>query len=209
MRNDLEKREKYEWCNTWWEDANDRSKPRVLLIGDSIAVGYRPYVSEMLKAYARVDMYASSRGLDDPAYEKELLLLLSEYAYSVIHFNNGLHGMHLSQEEYRRDLEGALRVILLAQPGAKIIAATSTPVTLDGQPGELNDKVNANVVKRNVAVIEAAEKLGIEVNDLYGPMLGRSEYRLPDGYHYNADGQKRQAERVAGAIKRAMAEIAL
>jgi lysophospholipase L1-like esterase len=46
-----------------------------------------------------------------------------------------------------------------------------------------------------------ADKTHVVINDLYMPMLGHSEYRVDDGYHYNEEGEKEQAEWVVKAIK--------
>lgn len=61
-------REHCEWCNLWWEQANNETLPRVLFIGDSITAGYRPLVQQALQGSACIDMCASSRAIDDPAF---------------------------------------------------------------------------------------------------------------------------------------------
>jgi lysophospholipase L1-like esterase len=204
MRQDLNKRERYEWCNTWWEDANNAEGPRVLLVGDSITVGYRPFVNELLKNEALADMYASSRGLDDPSYAKELKYMLSEYPYRVIHLNNGLHGMHLSEGEYREGFIATVQLISEIQPEAVIVLVTSTPVTKDGIPEEISDAVNSVVIARNASLRKIAQKYALPINDLYSLMLGKSGLCISDGYHYNTDGQKLQAETVVSAVKNAI-----
>lgn len=47
-----------EWCDYWWENAPDQTKPRVLLVGDSVTRAYRPYVNEFLGKEILADMTA-------------------------------------------------------------------------------------------------------------------------------------------------------
>ena len=39
--------EMYEWDNTWWEQAPDTDRKRVLYIGDSISCGIRRIATEV------------------------------------------------------------------------------------------------------------------------------------------------------------------
>ena len=198
------KREQFEWCNYWWEEAADTKNPRVLVIGDSITAGYRPFVNDLLKETALVDMYASSRSINDRSYFKELEHALSEYPYRVIHFNNGLHGIHLSIDEYCSNLIKIIFLIQSKQPAARIILATSTPVTLAGHPDEQDEGMNRIICERNQIVIETAATHHLPVDELYAAMLGKSDIRMEDGYHYNEKGKAIQAEIVAFVIKGAM-----
>ena len=88
---DYSNREKYEWADFWWNDAHDPSKPRVLIVGDSITNGCSGVVYKLLADVALVDKYVSSKNVKDPALLKEMRYMLSEYKYKVIHFNHGLH----------------------------------------------------------------------------------------------------------------------
>lgn len=198
-------REQYEWCNYWWEEANDGSKPRVLLVGDSIAAGYRPYVNALLKDALLADQYASSRSITDGSFMKELDHALSEYPYRLVHFNNGLHGVHVTIGEYRCALDAVISMISHKQPEARIVLATTTPVTVRDCPERINEETDRMVAERNRAVYDKADSLGLYVNDLYTPMLGKSALRVSDGYHYTEEGRKYQAEIVAAAIRGALA----
>jgi len=85
-------REPIEWCDIWLEGAFDEERSRVLIIGDSIARSYYPKVRDVLKEHYACGRIASSKCVADPAFFPELELVLREYSFSVIHFNNGLHG---------------------------------------------------------------------------------------------------------------------
>lgn len=196
----IRRRNNCEWSNFWWEDANDHKKPRVLLVGDSIAVGYRPFVYARLGEWACVDMYASSRAICDPAYMKEIRYSLSEYTYRAVHFNNGLHGDYVTAGEYRRQLETVVNLIRNRQPDAGIVLALSTPVTKIGNTAVFDEEKNVVICKRNSIVTDVAHQYGLIINDLYELMRGKSEVRLNDGYHYKPEGQRIQADKVAAIV---------
>lgn len=197
----IKKREKYEWIRIWWESANDDSKPRVLLIGDSITAGYRPIVNEIMHETAMIDQLATSRAINDPALVKELNYMLSEYDYEVIQFNNGLHGWHIDDKEYKETLGKIIKLIMTFQSNCKIILVTTTPSTKKGYTTELNLEKNKIIVSRNKIVSLVAEKHGLTVNDLYSDIFGNSQIRAEDGSHYTAEGYKLLAEKVAMSIK--------
>ena len=95
--------ETYEWDNTWWEHAPDTSLPRVLFIGDSISCGHRRMVTPLLDGKAWVDGFGTSKAVDNPWFIRSLELFVSQMPHcEMILFNNGLHGFHLSTEEYAK-----------------------------------------------------------------------------------------------------------
>lgn len=93
--------EPIEWSDFRWEQESATDKPRVLFIGNSISVGYFPFVSEMLKEQANCDHYATSRSVEDSALYRETKIAMGNYNHKVIHFNNGLHGWHLNSAQYK------------------------------------------------------------------------------------------------------------
>lgn len=195
--------EKYEWCDFWWEETEKKDKPRVLMIGDSITRAYRPKVFQLIKDKAYVDMLATSKAIDNPSLVCEIDYILGheDFKYKIIHFNNGLHGWHISEEEYEKHLEAVVKHILDNCKGAKLILTLSTPVTVDGKKDVINTELTAKVQNRNIAVVKIASKYMLEIDDLYTPMFGKSELRVDDGYHYNETGEKVQGAIVADKIK--------
>ncbi len=191
--------ETYEWCDFWWEKTDGDGKPRVLLIGDSITRAYRPKVQELLKDTAYVDMLATSKAVDNPSLIHEIGYILKHenFKYKAIHFNNGLHGPHMSAGEYREGMEAVIRFISENCGQAQIILTLSTPVTVEGKRDVPDTGLNRKVTDRNNAVSSLAKKYGLAVDDLYTPMFGVSGYRVDDGLHYNAEGERAQAEIVA------------
>lgn len=193
--------EKYEWTNTWWDEPSIEGK-RVLLVGDSITNAYRIHVKDILGGAIYMDMLATSRALDNPSFWEELRHMLLLTQYDVIHFNNGLHGFHLSRVMYEEKYEEILKDISRDNPRAKIILTTSTPVMCKEDSGTLSESENNTVIERNGAVKRLAEKLRLPINDLYTLVLGNAAIKSGDGYHFNTEGQKLQAVQVAECIMR-------
>ena len=193
-------REQFEWSNHWWSNANDLSIPRVLLIGDSISCGYSPVVTKILADKVHVDRLANSRLVSDPTHMKESALFVDEYDYKVIHFNNGLHGQHASDEEYGQGLRKYVELLLKKSKSAKLIWAASTPITLAEDSTKLDEKKNAQVISRNKIAAEIMDEYKIPINDLYSLVVGNADVRVGDGYHYNEAGSKLLGEQVAEVI---------
>ena len=200
----LLQRETFEWTNIWYDHADDESLPRVLLIGDSISVGYSPVVTEILQGKVHVDRLGTSRSLNDPVLAKETVARLGEYAYRVIHFNNGLHGWHLADDIYEAALRAYTDLLQRLGQGAKLVWASSTPVTVANRTDAIDEGRNAQLLHRNARAAAVMAARGIPIDDLYALMLGKADLRSPDGYHYNAEGQQVLGKAVAEAVLKAM-----
>ncbi len=192
-------REKYEWSNIWWDCANDDSLPRVLLIGDSISCGYSPKVTKLLAGKAHVDRLGTSRSINDPVLLKETAMMLEEYDYAAIHFNNGLHGFHLEGPAYAAALGEYVRLLQKLGGGAPLIWASSTPITERDHVDVLAEN-NEKVTARNALAAEIMKAQEIPTSDLYQVVVGKPELRSEDGYHYNGQGYDVLAKAVADAV---------
>lgn len=197
--------EKYEWSNIWWDCADDPTLPRVLLIGDSIACGYSGVVTRLLAGRYHVDRLGTSRSINDPVLAKQTVLMLQEWPYVAVHFNNGLHGFHLDDADYAAALREYLTLIRQHCGAAKLIWASSTPITCNGDPTVLAED-NSVVTARNQRAAEVMTAEGVPVNDLYSVVLGKPELRVPDGFHYNAAGYELLGKAVAEAVLKALGQ---
>lgn len=197
-------REGMEWANFWWEHAPDKTLPRVLLIGDSITNQYKGEVQKLLAGKANVDMMATSANILDPQFTAAVKLAIGDYKHAVIHFNNGLHGFHLTDAEYEAGLRALVALFRELEPQAKLIWASNTPVVDPKQVDTLAGG-NATVLRRNASADRVMAELGIPINDLYTPSVGHPEYRNPgDGYHYNQQGKTVQAAAVTKVVSEAL-----
>jgi len=193
------RRERIEWCDTWVMGANEAKLPRVLLVGDSICKSYYGAVEKALDGKALCARLATSKSLCDPAFLKELGLLLDDYPFAVIHINNGLHGWDYSEDDYAKHLPIVLEFIRQHAKGAKLIWANTTPVRKGKAVTEIDPKTD-RVRERNMIANKIAQEQSIPVNDLFTPVIDHPEYFSEDGVHFNASGTPVLAERVTAAI---------
>ena len=129
---------------------DDPKLPRVLLIGDSISVGYTLPVRALLQGKANVHRILENGGSTSRGLEK-LQSWLGDGKWDVIHFNWGLHdlkymddkGKYVTPDQGKQvaplpEYESNLRKLVarMKATGAKLIWATITPIP-DGelQPG--------------------------------------------------------------------------
>src|ERR1700722_18699496 len=103
--------ESIEWCDNWICHADETHLPRVLLIGDSITRAYYPEVEKHLAGKAYVARLSTSAFISDPALARQITMVLSQYKFDVIHFNNGMHGWQHSEKEYDQAFPGFLAAI--------------------------------------------------------------------------------------------------
>jgi lysophospholipase L1-like esterase len=186
---------------------DDPKLPRVLLIGDSISIGYTLEVRKLLAGKANahripVNGGPTSRGV------AELDRWLGTNHWDVIHFNWGLHDLKVMtngqhQVEFA-DYEANLRqlVVKLKATGAKLIWASTTPVP----KGKLNPpRGEADVVRYNAAALRVMKETGVPVNDLHAFALPRlAEIQRPVNVHFTPAGSAQLARPVAEAITAAL-----
>ncbi len=196
-------REDVEWLDVWLPDANASDRPRVLLIGDSIARGYGPEVERRLQGRAYLARLATSKGLGDPALLAEVALVLGQSRFDVVHFNNGLHGFGYSEDEYRAAFPALLEAIRKGARDAKLIWATTTPIRDRDQPRRFDPRTD-RVRARNAIAAKIVAAGKIPVDDLFGLSEGHPEYQAPDGIHFNEKGTSAQAEQVVRSILAAL-----
>lgn len=195
-----------------WQHARvtdtDPKLPRVLLIGDSIANGYHRQVADALKGVANLDLWITPKNVANPEMIPHLRAVLKHGPYAVVHFNEcGLHAWQTNavpKDQYGPHFAQFVSALKTDAGAAKLIWASSTPVTVKEKPAELDAEVNATVVEHNRAARAVAEAQQIVVNDLYSLMLAKLELARGDRWHWTAPGQRIQASAVASAIRDAL-----
>jgi lysophospholipase L1-like esterase len=184
--------------------------PRVLIIGDSISIGYQSPLREALMGKANVHRPATNCGPTTRGVQS-IDEWLGEGKWDVIHFNFGLHDVRhfddqgkatdadkghrqVSDADYEKNLD--LLVARMKKTGAKLIFATTTPVPA-GSPGRIQgDEVKYNEIARRVM-----QKYGVAINDLHAFALPRlAEIQLPANVHFKPEGSKQLAGQVAASI---------
>lgn len=195
--------ESIEWCDIWISHANETNLPRVLLIGDSITRAYYPEVERRLAGKAYVGRLSSSAFISDPALEQQIIMMLSQYKFDVIHFNNGMHGWQHSEKEYEEAFPKFLAVIQDHAPGAKLIWANTTTLKVSPNlpPDNQSEATDERIAARNDIALKFIKPKEIDVDDLNSLVKDHPEYHS-DNVHFNALGISLQADQVADHIEK-------
>jgi len=183
--------------------------PRVLLIGDSISMGYTAPVRKLLEGKANVHRIPQNGGPTKNGVAR-LDAWLGKSKWDVIHFNHGIHDVKIMPDGKRQvepaDYEANLRTIVakLKATGAKLIFATSTPIP----PSPLIGNRNFGSEKEyNAIATRVMTENGVTVNDLHSYMLPRfEELHNPNDLHYKPEGSEFLAKRVAEVIAAALTQ---
>jgi len=197
-------REEIEWSQFRWNNTLDQKLPRVLLIGDSIVAGSWEKVARILDGKVNIASFATSKCVGDPDYDRELKHAVSDYRWSLIYFNNGLHGFTATEKEYAKGLRKVLKKLLKLAGKTPVIWRTSTPITIAEKPEQLDPEKNPRVIARNRLAAKIMKKAKIQIDDLYNVVVNRPELSAKDGYHYNDDGTTTQAQHIAKTIRKAL-----
>lgn len=184
--------------------------PRVLLIGDSISMGYTIPVRNLLKGVANVHRIPENAAFTGHGV-KQLDAWVRDGNWDVIHFNFGLHDVKRMEDGKQQvslaDYEKNLRAIVarLRKAGARLIFATTTPVP----EGKVSPpRVPADVAAYNAAALRVMKDHGVAVTDLYSFALPRtSAIQLPVNVHYTEKGYEELAGEVARGIRAALQSL--
>ena len=177
------KRENYEWDNVWWDTTGNVDSYRALYIGDSISCATRRIATAATEGKILFDGFGTSKALDNQYFIPTLRMFCEQEGHrEVIFFNNGLHGWHLSEDEYAEYYEKTVRFILNEYKGTPLAVVLTTFV--------VNSERNERVIARNEKACAIAEKYGLDVVDLYAVSQSVKEYIKPDGVHFSEEGSK-------------------
>ena len=198
----------------------NKKLPNVLIIGDSISIGYYPFVKEMMEGDAFItrpfredDSAENCQGTTNGV--QHIDRWIGDTKWDLIHFNFGLHDIkhvdpltrknskdpsHPHQadpKQYKKNLN--VIVGKLNATGAKLVFATTTPYP-DDVTGPLRDPGMPE--KFNKVALKIMKKNGIIVNDLHAFVLPRmKELQRPSNVHFTESGSKVLAGQVASVIK--------
>ena len=187
--------------------------PRVVLVGDSIRLGYTSQVAERLAGKAVV-ISPPENGGDSTNVLSHLDEWVLRQKPDVVHLNCGLHDLKRSKADGRYQVEldryaGNLRrIVACIREGtdAVLVFADTTPILDErhARRGAEFDRTEADVRKYNAAATALMGELGVPVHDLHWVVeQGNPETMLgPDGTHYTAAGSDRLAEAVADCALR-------
>jgi len=193
----------------------DKDLPKVLIIGDSISIGYAPFVKEFLKGQADVFRHKGNAQHTGTGLEK-LDQWLGDTDWDVIHFNWGLwdlcyrHPSSKNQgnrdkikgtltttpDQYEKNLDELVK--RLKKTDAKLIWAHTTYVP-EGESG----RIVGDDAKYNAAATRVMKKHDVAINDLHSltASFPPELFVKPGDVHYTKEGSEKLASQVAAAIQ--------
>lgn len=208
-------------CKMGPEKPPHATKKNVLIIGDSVSIGYTTLATKNVEALlfdvAQVQhgpWDVSDGGAGDAAtgvacLDRWLVTQAMVLTWDVITFNFGLHDMtNSSRCEGLYASQLANVTARLAALGAKLVYFTTTPYM------PLRAAGNTVVEDMNDIALEIMEPYGVDVVDLYATVTDHCGAVYTDcdvcrahpcSFHYNDAGMNAQAAVVAGAIAAALA----
>jgi len=202
------------------DDAPDKTstRPRVLILGDSISIGYTPVVKRDLQDVA--DVFRPQENCQHTAYGlAHVNRWLGTEKWDAIHFNWGIWDTHLitAQNELIRDEAGykgeshirhtpdqyrehlTRLVDRMEKTGATLIWASTTPCM--GRTGQRF----ADIKSLNKVADELMHKRGVSIDDLYEFALpNAAKWQQSDQVHFNETGNEQLGKQVSDSIRAAL-----
>jgi len=210
-----------------WETTPNPSLPNVLILGDSISIGYHLEVRKLLEGKANVfrplktakNQVAAENCSGTLHGVQNVDRWLEGRKWDVIHFNFGLHDLkHVSKDDpskpsanaedpvqaslevYTKNMEEIVKK--LKATGATLIYATTTPV-VPGCNNPLREPESPG--KYNAAALKIMTENKIAVNDLYTFCLPQLEkIQQPKNVHFTDTGSTALAKEVVHKITDAL-----
>ena len=176
--------------------------PRVLLIGDSISIGYTQATRKFLQGKANVHRIPTNGGPTSRGLQ-QIDKWLGTEKWDVIHFNWGLHDLKYIGEKrqvpidaYEKNLRKLVAKVKATK--ATLIWCQTTPVPAGVKPRRSND----DVIAYNVIAAKIMKENGIAIDDLYTFANDKlSKIQRPKNVHFSPAGSKILASQVAKSIQ--------
>jgi lysophospholipase L1-like esterase len=183
----------------------------VILIGDSIRMGYQPIVQQALRG--QVEVWAPKKNGGTSA---NVLAHLEEWVLSrspdIVHLNCGLHDLKtefggdttaVPLDAYKKNLQAIFGQIT-RQTTAILIWASTTPVNEKWHhQNKPFDRFEADVRAYNDAAAQVAARYGVQIDDLFQVVMnaGRDDHLGQDGVHFTPKGYALLGQSVADVIR--------
>ena len=185
---------------------DDPLLPRVLIIGDSISIGYTPRVRKLLEG--KVNVHRPKTNCRWSAFgDENVLQWVGDGKWDLIHFNFGLWDWYgwkqenkSTPESYEKSLEGIVNK--LKSSGAKLVFAVTTPPCIGPEKKVQFIVSRERAEEFNRLALAVMKKHGVAINDLYS-LIGkaRTKYQLGENdVHYNDAGRDLLAAQVSKVI---------
>jgi lysophospholipase L1-like esterase len=187
----------------------DPSRPRVLLVGDSILNGYLGGVQKALEGKAYVDAWVTPTSQGDKSLPRQISEVLAQGPYDIIHFNLGLHGWQkgrIPEGQFEPLTHAMVQAFKQNAPRAVLIWASTTPVTKQDHPGELDPEINPIIVEHNAMAAKVMKEEGVPIDDLNSLMVQHLDLARGDRFHWKPEGTALLTKQVSDTLTKALAD---
>jgi hypothetical protein len=180
------------------------AKPEILVISDSIGIGYRPFLQENFPQFSVLGLPCSAKTTKFTLRHIDAWLA-QRPSFKAIVWNNGLWdimqngaGLVTPINDYKKNL---------FEIGEKIKNKTDHPlfVLTTDVPANVAARHDADVVIYNAAASEVMAELGIPVLDLHKTTSGNPSLHQDsaekDDVHFTPQGYERLGAEIANKIK--------
>ncbi len=192
----------------------------LILIGDSIRMGYQPFVQQLLEGKARVTGPEENCGTSAKTRDNLQTWVLDQQP-DIVHINTGLHDLareprnvpnttlsvddiyqqpvRVPGPDYVENVRHNLLAILDA--GIQVIWATTTPVISLAKMTPA--RLEADVENYNrMALAVAQNELKLPINNLFTFIMqqGKENMLKDDGVHFEEANSRKLAEQVVAAV---------
>jgi hypothetical protein len=151
----------------------------------------------------------------NPYYQaKELIAILDavldQGPYDVVHFNMGLHGWpagRIKEGTFEPLTRAYVEEIQKKLPSAKIIWASSTPIMIKGQVGQLDPVLNAIMIEHNRMAAKVMQEMGVPINNFYSLLVPEHlDLARGDIAHWTPPAYRILADAAVASIHKALVE---
>ena len=186
--------------------------PRVLILGDSISIGYTPRLRKSLEGKANVHRPTTNCRWSAFGDEK-IDEWLGNKKWDLIHFNFGLWDWYgwsqdtkATPESYSKSLNNIVQKLKKSE--ATLVFAMTTPPCVGPEKKARITVSKARAQEFNQAALRVMKKHGVVINDLYVLIENeREKYQLgKNNVHYNEAGRDLLATQVAKVIKEQLSQ---
>ncbi len=183
--------------------------PNVLLIGDSISIGYTSEVRRRLTGIANVARVPENARTTRSSLA-QIDRWLDDESWDIIHFNWGLHDLvrvrtsdqelahQVPRQEYAENLRRLVERLRIS--ASRLVWASTTPVPIGAQERFLQDEVSYNLIAAGVMA-----RSTIPTNDLWTFVRQSTlDLQLPSDVHFTEQGYRALGVNVAGSLAAAL-----
>ena len=204
-----------EYSNAFYNPVDNPDLPNVLVIGDSISIGYTIEVREILKGKA--DVYRIRGNAKHSSYGlQNIEKWVAKQHFDIIHFNWGLWDicyrspeaktpghrdkkngtLTITPEVYKSNLEAIVKK--LTNTKAKLIWAETTPV-----PSKEAGRKVGDSIKYNLIASEIMSENNVRINNLHSYAFENlDKIQIAEGdVHFTKEGYSYLAKKVAKEIE--------